>query len=96
MSNKRLWIGLDKQPPAHGNMHVTDNWGGGARGSHRGIPDRRSAFQMSYFEMLRQGSPFHKVHINSERAITILPVDDGDVDWIRFQQVVAEAEENAG
>jgi hypothetical protein len=42
---------------------------------------------MSYFEMLRQGSPFHKVHINSERAITILPIDDGDDDWIRFQQL---------
>jgi hypothetical protein len=51
---------------------------------------------MSDFEMLRQGSPFHKVHINSERAITILPIDDGDDDWIRFQQVVAEVEENAG
>jgi hypothetical protein len=51
---------------------------------------------MSYFEMLRQGSPFHRVRINSERSISILPIDDGDDDWIRFQQVVAEAEENAG
>jgi hypothetical protein len=50
---------------------------------------------MSFFEVLRQGSPFHKVHINSERSITILPVDDGDDDWFRFQEVVAEAEENA-
>jgi hypothetical protein len=51
---------------------------------------------MGYFEVLRKGSPFHQVYINSERAITILPVDDGDDDWIRFQQVVAEAMENAG
>jgi hypothetical protein len=51
---------------------------------------------MSYFQMLRQGSPFHKVHINGEGAITISPVDKGDDAWIRFQQVVAEAEENSG
>jgi hypothetical protein len=48
---------------------------------------------MSFFEVLRQGSPFHKVRINSDRSITILPVDDDD--WLRFQEVVAEAEENA-
>jgi hypothetical protein len=51
---------------------------------------------MSYFEVLRQGSPFHKVRISSERSITILPAGDGDDDWLRFQEVVTEAEENAG
>jgi hypothetical protein len=51
---------------------------------------------MSYFEVLRQGSPFHKVRINSERSMMLLPVDDGDDNWLRFQEVVAQAEENAG
>jgi hypothetical protein len=51
---------------------------------------------MSYFEILRQGSPFHRVDRKSDRSIAIYPAEDGDDDWIRFQQVVAEAEQNAG
>ncbi len=51
---------------------------------------------MSHCEVLRQGSPFHNVRINSERSMTILPVDDGDDDLLRFQEVVSQAEEDAG
>src|SRR6266446_6289313 len=51
---------------------------------------------MSYFEVLRQGSEFHRVDRRSDRSIAIYPAEDGDDDWLRFQEIVAEAEENAG
>ena len=51
---------------------------------------------MSYFEILCQGSEFHRVDRKSDRSIAIYPAEDGNDDWLRFQEIVAEAEENAG
>jgi hypothetical protein len=51
---------------------------------------------MSYFEILCQGSEFHRVDRKSDRSIAIYPAEDGDDDWLRFQEIVAEAKENAG
>jgi hypothetical protein len=51
---------------------------------------------MSYFETLRKGSPFHKVSINGDGAITISPVDDSDASFHAFQRVVDDAIRNAG
>jgi hypothetical protein len=51
---------------------------------------------MSYFEILCKGSEFHRVDRKSDRSIAIYPAEDSDDDWLRFQEIVAEAEENAG
>jgi hypothetical protein len=51
---------------------------------------------MSYFEVLCQGSKFHRVDRKSDRSLAIYPAEDSDEYWLGFQELVAAAEENAG
>jgi hypothetical protein len=55
---------------------------------------RLGNWRMDYFDELRKGSQFHKVHILSDRAFRIEPIDDRRESLRTFQEVADEASEN--